>query len=140
MKVEIQSTGEVLDFEPKTFPELMQLWLMCKEYIEAYTKVKDSLKPMIEDSVNDKGVSEASDGFVFKVIPIQRKNYDKSVLRSVFDEDELDLFLEPNKSAIDKYIKDNLEELGTSSTTLRESMVPVGRPYQTIKAERIERK
>lgn len=139
MKALVKSTGELIEFEPETLEELMQTWKLCKEYIEAYTKVKDQLKPLVDAYVNDKGVSDPVNGYVFKVIPIQRMNYDKSVMRQVFDEDTFDQFLEPNKSAIDKFLKDNLAKLGTASTELRQSMIPSGRPYTQVKAEKVER-
>jgi uncharacterized protein (UPF0128 family) len=58
-------------------------------------------------------------------------------MRQVFDEDLLDTLLEPHKPSVDAYIKENLEELGESSTLLRESMIEVGKAYQVIKLEKI---
>ena len=137
MKAVVKKTGEVIEFEPKNLTEAMDAWQTCKQYIDAYTKVRDQLKPFVESFVNDKGVSDEADGYIFRVSNIQRMNYDKAVLRQYLDEDAFDLMLEPNKKAVDDYLKANLDSLGETSTAIREAMVPVGKPYQVIKAERI---
>lgn len=136
IKALIEMTGEVLEFEPNSPEQIMELWKLASENIKAWEKIKDRLKKEVPKFVDEKGVFEHG-GFMFRVILIQRQNYDKAVLRRVFDEDQLDIFLEPNKKAIDNYLKENLHELGEVSTELRSSMITVGKPYQQIKLERL---
>lgn len=129
-------TGEEYDFAADTAEEMIASWSTINETIKALEKAKDQLKPLVEDIVNYKGVYEG-DNYRFRISSVQRVNYDKAVMRQVFDEDLLDTFLEPHKPSIDAYIKENLEDLGENSTLLRETMVDVGKPYQVIKLEKL---
>ena len=138
MKSVVKLTGEVIEFSPKTPEEIQETWLLCSEYVKAYETIKSKLKSMIPGIVNDKGITEPLNGYIFRVSNIQRKTYDKAVLRQVIkDEDTLDLLLTVDKTAVDNYLKENLETVGEGSTTLRQSMVSVGKPYQTIKLEKL---
>lgn len=139
MKALVKSTGEVIECDPKDLTELMSTWRMYSEYEKAYKAMKDQLKPLVEQYISDRGVSEESGGYMFRQSTIQRMNYDKTVLRQVLDEDTFDLLLEPNKTAVDTYLKENLEELGDKSTEIRSAMVPTGKPYQVIRAEKLTR-
>lgn len=134
-----KATGEVVEADPKTLDELIEAYRTVSETIKAYDSIKKQLSSLSQDYINEKGVSEPVNGYMFRSSFIQRYNYDKSVLREVLDEDELDLLLEPSKSAVDKYLKDHLEDLGDASTRLRQSMLPVGAPYSVTKLEKIER-
>jgi len=129
-------TGEEYDFAADTAEELITSWSTINETIKALERAKDQLKPLVEDIVNYKGVYEG-DNYRFRISSVQRVNYDKAIMRQVFDEDLLDTFLEPHKPSIDAYIKENLEDLGENSTLLRETMVDVGKPYQVIKLEKL---
>lgn len=138
MKSLIKSTGEVIEFDPKSPEEIVETWRLVSEYIAAYEKIKDELKKLVPDFVDERGTYEHGD-HMFRVMSVQRKNYDKAALRQVFeDQDLLDTLLQPDKAAIDRYIKEHLDELGEASTTLRQAMVDVGKPYQVIKLERIK--
>jgi hypothetical protein len=136
VSVTIKSTGEVLEFAADTPSRIVEAWQLINEYIDAYEKAKDELKKLIPDLVDERGVYTQGD-VMFRVASIQRMAYDKAKLREVFDEDTLDLFLQPEKGKIDRYIKEHLNELGEMSTLLRKSMVPVGRPYQVIRLEKL---
>ena len=129
-------TGEVYEFAAGTAEEMIASWSTINETIKALERAKDQLKPLVENIVNYKGVYEG-DNYRFRISSVQRFNYDKATMRQVFDEDLLDTFLEPHKPSVDAYIKENLEELGESSTLLRESMIEVGKAYQVIKLEKI---
>jgi len=130
-------TGEVITLDVDTPEKMVQAWLIAQEYAKTADTLKDQLKKLVPKFVDD--VSEPINGYVFRVSNIQRMNYDKSMLREVIDEDTLDVLLKPDKPAIDKYLKENLETLGTGSTMLRQSMIPEGKPYQVIRLERLER-
>jgi hypothetical protein len=129
-------TGEVYEFAADTAEEMIASWSTINETIKALERAKDQLKPLVENIVNYKGVYEG-DNYRFRISSVQRFNYDKAVMRQVFDEDLLDTLLEPHKPSIDAYIKENLEDLGESSTLLRESMIEVGKAYQVIKLEKL---
>lgn len=138
MKAIVKLTGEEIELEPKTEAEIFEAWRMCSEYIKAYTTLKDKLKPLVEQLISERGTSEPHDGYMFRMSHVQRMNYDKSVLRDVItDEDAFDMLLAVDKTAVDSYLKENLEALGEASTALRQSMVPVGKPYTVIKLEKL---
>jgi hypothetical protein len=130
MKTIVESTGEIIELDISSPEKMVEAWRTASEYIKAYEKIKDAIK-------KDAPADFEHDGYKFRISAVQRYNYDKSTLRQVFDEDTLDLFLEPNKPSIDKYIKEHLLELGADSTKLRNSMVAIGRPYSVVKLEKL---
>lgn len=130
-------TGEVLEFADSTPEEIKDSWLQISKQIQALERAKDKLKPKVAELLDEFGKCEIGD-YMFRQMTVQRRNYDKAVMREALDEDTLDLFLVPDKTAIDKYLKENLEELGDVSTRLRESMVDVGQPYSVTKLEQIK--
>lgn len=135
-----KATGEVVELSVDNPEEIVQAWQTAQEY-EKTSKtsktLKDQLKKLVPEFVGDRGTSEPIGNFQFRVSNIQRMNYDKAIMRYVFDADTFDLLLDPNKPAVDKYLKEHLDELGPDSTKLRETMIPVGNPYQVIKLERL---
>jgi hypothetical protein len=138
IEVPVKITGEILEFNASNLAEILETWRVASEYIKAYEKVKDRLKLVIEPFLNDRGQAEIN-GFLFRESIIQRMTYDKSVLRDAFDDqDLLDMFLDVSKTKVDNYLKENLAELGELSTVLRKSMIPVGRPYKTLRVEKLE--
>jgi hypothetical protein len=132
-----KATGEVVELQAGTPEEIVEAWRIAQEYDKTAVALKDQLKKLVPSIVGTRGVSEPIGNYQFRVSPIQRMTYDKSVMREVFDEDTLDLFLKPDKPAVDKYLKENLESLGEASTTLRQAMIPDGKPYQTIRLEKL---
>jgi hypothetical protein len=137
VKITVKSTGEVLDFNASSPEQIVEAWRLASEYEKAYKALKGKLKAFVPDLVETNGLSEPINGYSFRLSNIQRMNYDKAVLREVFDEDTLDLFLKPDKPAIDTYLKENLETVGEGSTRLRKAMIPEGKPYQVIKLEKL---
>lgn len=130
-------TGEMIELPANTPKELVSAWQTAQEYAKTADSLKDQLKKIVPNFVENGNTSEPINGFMFRISNIQRKNYDKSKLREVLDADLYDVLVKPDKSAIDKYLKENLESLGDVSTQLRESMVDEGRPYEVIKLERL---
>ena len=138
MKAVVKLTGEVIELNPVTDADVYEAWRTCSEYIKAYTELKDKLKPFVERLVTERGTSEPLDGYMFRQSFVQRMNYDKTVLRQVIrDEDTFDMLLAVDKKAVDDYLKEHLEEVGQDSTLLRDSMVPVGKPYTVLKLEKL---
>lgn len=137
IKATNKATGEIVDLPVDTLEQIVDAWRVAQEYVKTAETLKDQLKKLVPKYISDKGTSEPMSGYMFRSSPIQRMNYDKSVLRQVVkDEDLLDTFLKPDKTTIDKYLKENLPEF---STELRKSMIAEGRPYQVIKLEKLSR-
>lgn len=134
-----KATGEVIELAADTAEQIVQAWRTAQEYEKAATALKDQLKKLVPEMVGDRGVSEPVDGYQFRVSSIQRMTYDKAVMREVLDPDVFDVLLKPDKPAVDTYLKDHLAELGEDSTKLRASMIADGRPYQTIRLEKVSR-
>lgn len=133
-----KATGEV--FEINNLAELITAWRDVSNQIKALEATKELLKKQVSRYTDELGRSEEIDGYWFTTTSIQRKTYDKTVLREVLDEDTYDLFMKPDKSAIDNYLKENIETLGDVSRELRTTMIEDGRPYTVIKLESLTRK
>lgn len=133
-------TGEIVELEADTYEQVIQAWQIASEYEKVSKSLKDQLKELVPNFVTDRGTSPEHDGVMFRVSSVQRMNYDKTVLQDVIDDQGL-LFemLKPNKVFIDRYLKENLADLGDISTTLRKSMQPDGAPYTVIKLEKLTR-
>lgn len=132
-------TGEIIQLPVNTPEEVVRAWQIAQEYGKTAETLKTQLKSLVTKFVEDNGTSEPINGFMFRVSNVQRMNYDKSKLREVLDEDVYDLMVKPDKTKIDKYLKENLESLGSASTELRQAMIPEGKPYEIIKLERLDR-
>ena len=105
-------TGESIELETDNYEQVIQAWQVVQEYQKLAERLRDQLKKLVPKFIDDTtNTSEPQNGFMFRRSNVQRYNYDKAVLRKVFDSDTLDLFLEPNKPAVDKYLK-VLERLG----------------------------
>ncbi len=137
--VTIESTGEVLDFEYGTPEQLISSYKLVNDYIEAYEALKKKLQARAIEVIDNEGFNGSIErnGYILRSYTTQRRNYDAAVLRSIFDEDEMALFMEPAKGRIDRYIRDHLAELGITSTVLRDTMVPAGKPYSVVRLERL---
>lgn len=142
-----KATGEVIELPADTPEEIIQAWNIAKEYDKAATDLKEQLKKLVPSLVNEKGVSDEINGYMFKVTNIQRKTYDKAALRRLIeDEDFFDTLLTPDKTLIDKLLKGDQKKgvdpdprLRNVSHELRESMIETGKPYQVVKLERLTR-
>lgn len=134
-----KATGEIVELPANTPQEIVDAWRIAQEYDKTATALKNQLKMVVPELINEKGVSEPVGAYQFRVSSIQRKTYDKSVMREVLDADTFDTLLVPDKPLIDRYLKENLETLGDVSTQLRTSMVDAGAPYSVTKLEKISR-
>lgn len=132
-----KATGEIIELDASTPEQIVAAWRTAQEYAKAANALKDQLKEIVPTLVVGGGLSEPINGFQFRVNAVQRYNYDKSVMRQVLDEDTFDLLLKPDKPSIDKFLKENLVQLGDKSTQLRNSMVAEGIPYQVIRLEKL---
>lgn len=134
-----KATGEVIELDANTPAEIVAAWRVAQEYDKAAAALKDQLKQLVPSLVDVRGLSEPVGNFQFRVSSIQRMTYDKSIMREVLDADVFDTLLKPDKTAVDHYLKENLETLGEASTLLRQGMIAEGNPYQVIKLEKISR-
>lgn len=133
-----QTTGEVFEFSVSTPAEIIVAYRACSGAIKTFEALRKKIIKLADPLIGDKGISEIYDGYMFRQSAIQRMNYDKAVLREVIkNEDDFDLLLEPNKKAIDTFVREHLADLGEGSTILRKSMVPVGKPYTVVKLEKV---
>jgi hypothetical protein len=130
-----KATGEVIELDASTPEQIVQAWQTAQQYSKAADALKDQLKKLVPDLVGSRGISEPIGNCQFRITSVQRMTYDKSVMREVLDADTFDLMLKPDKTAIDRFLKENLEILGDASTALRTSMIAEGNPYQIIKLE-----
>lgn len=130
-------TGEHIEFDVNNLTELVTAWRTVQEYEKLAANLKDQLKKLLPQYTNEDGKSDEINGYRFTTTFVQRKNYDKAVMRQVLDEDTFDLLLIPHKTKVDEYIKEHLDELGEASTLLRESMISEGRGYSVTRLEKL---
>lgn len=135
-----KATGEVIELEANSPKEVVEAWRIAQEYEKAATALKEQLKKLVPSFVGDKGISEPIGSYQFRVTSIQRKTYDFEVFDSlVKDEDFKRQCIKVDKSFVDKQLKEQNPILWPISTELRASMIPEGKPYQTIRLEKLDR-
>lgn len=140
-----KATGEVIELEASTPEQIVAAWRTAQEYDKAAASLKDQLKKLVPSFVGPKGVSDPIGNYQFRVSAVQRMTYDKALMREVFDSDTFDVLLKPDKPAVDKYLKELVASdiVGAHdpaiSVALRRGMVADGRPYQTIRLEKVTR-
>lgn len=130
-------TGETVEAEVTNLTELVNGWRLASEYEKLATSLKDQLKKLLPQYLDESGKTDEVDGYRFTSTFVQKKTYDKAVMRQVLDEDTLDLLLIPDKTKVDDYIKENLSELGENSGLLRDTMIEAGRGYSTTRLEKL---
>lgn len=139
IKATNKATGEVIELPANNLTEIVEAWKVAKEYEKAAKALTDQLKKLVPSYIHDNGKSTEVDGYIFRQSHTQRMTYDKAVVRQHLDEDTFDLMTEIKKTALDEYIKENLDKLGEASTILRKSMIPTGAAYTTTKLEKLDR-
>jgi len=139
MKVTVKLTGEEIELADDSYEALVYSYQVANEYEKAYKTMKQKLAKAAQEYLDHKGLGEICNGYMFRHYPVQRMNYDKTILRQNLDEDTFNLLMQPDKKAIDEFLKDNLNDLGEVSTIIRQNMVPIGKPYTVTKLEKVER-
>lgn len=134
-----KATGEIIELQADNPEQIVEAWRVAQEYEKASASLKDQLKKLVPSIVGTNGVSEPVGDYQFRVSTVQRMNYDKATMREVLDPDIFDVLIKPDKPAVDRFLKENLETLGENSTTLRQAMVPDGKPFQVIRLEKLKR-
>ena len=130
-------TGEITEYPTSTPSEIADSWRQAQELEKLAKNLKDKLKPLVEPLINPSGTSEVYGDYMFRQSSVQRYTYNKGKLRDFFsDEDLLDTFLTVDKTAVDKYVKENLESLGGFNRT--EFLEAQGNPYSVTKLEKVK--
>jgi len=125
-----------LIYEADTDEQIIESMILINDQLKSLDKVKSELRELIIE--RDLSGKEHNDRLV-RISNVQRMNYDKAVLREVLDEDVYDLMVKPDKRMVDTYLKENLEDLGDSSTIIRNAMIAEGMPYTIVKIEKVKR-
>lgn len=135
-----KATGELVELETDTPEQIVQAWQIAQEYVKTAESLKDQLKKLVPNLINEsKGISDQYGNYIFRRSVVQRMTYDKAVVRNVLDEDTYDLVTKVDKTALDRFLKDNLAELGDKSHELRTAMIPEGNAFEVIKLEKVSR-
>ncbi len=130
-------TGELIELNANNATEVINAWRIATEYEKLGEALKAQLKKLLPNYLDESGKTDEVDGYRFTSIFVQRRNYDKAVMRQVFDEDTFDIFLKPDKTLVDNYIKEHLNELGEASSKLRETMIDDGKGYSATKLVKV---
>ena len=131
-------TGEVMELPVNSPVDIKDSWLLVSESIKALERAKDKLKPFVAGMLDENGQYDYGD-YIFKHTTVQRQTYAKGVMREVLDADMFDLFLSPDKTKIDAWLKENVATSGGIGTALRNSMIPMGNPYSVLRLEKVKR-
>jgi hypothetical protein len=131
----VKLTGEVIELQADTREQVVESLLYIKAYTDALDGLKKKLNAVATEMIDADGPI-LHNGYRLNSSVVQRMSYDETVLREVFDADELAMFTEYKKTAIDAYIAEHLDDLGDQSTLLRSTMQPTGNPYAVVRLER----
>lgn len=131
-----KASGEVIELPANTHEEIVRAYLIAAEYEAAAKKLKDQVKKLLPKIVDEQGKTDEVDGYILRRYESQRMTYNKLALREVFDEDELDLFLDVSKGKVDAYLKEN--QLSKEQIeTLRAGLEPAGSVVSSFRKEKV---
>lgn len=134
-----KSTGEVIELSVNDLSEIMSAWMVMQQYEKLATDLRNQLKDLVRNSVNDSGVSEELDNRIFKVNSIQRTKYNTQKVREALgDEDLFNTFVEVNSTELNKWLKNEVKKQTLDfdvSRAIKEAKEPAGNPYEVIKLE-----
>ena len=131
-----KASGEYIELPADTSEEIVRAYLVAAEYEKVAKSLKDQVKKLLPTIVDEQGRTPEVDGYVLKRYESQRMTYNKLALREVFDEDELDLFMDVSKGKVDAYIKDN-QLTQEQIETLRAGLEPAGNVVTSFRKERV---
>ena len=131
-----KASGEVIELPASTHEEIVRAYLIAAEYEAVAKKLKDEVKKLLPKIVDEQGKTDEVDGYILRRYESQRMTYNKLALREVFDEDELDLFMDVSKGKVDAYLKEN--QLSKEQIeTLRAGLEPAGQVITSFRKERV---
>lgn len=126
-------TGEQFEFPTDTSDQIIEAYTQAQALEAAAKRAKEKARNLI--------VQRDLDGYIsgdrsVKIVNVQRKDYDLSVMREVLDADQFNTFIKPDKTALDTFIKENVEDM-PEAKQLRDTMVDIGDPYVKISVDKI---
>lgn len=131
-----KASGEQIDLPASTAEEIVRAYLIAAEYEKVAKDLKDQLKRLLPTAIDEQGRTPEVDGYIIRKYESQRMTYNKMALREVFDDDEVDLFLEVSKGKVDAYIKEN--KLSSDQVdTLRSGLEAAGNVVSSYRKEKI---
>ena len=131
-----KASGEYIELPANTSEEIVRAYLIAAEYEKVAKSLKDQVKKLLPTIVDEQGRTPEVDGYVLRRYESQRMTYNKMALREVFDEDELELFLEVSKGKVDAYIKEN-QLTDEQIETLRLGLETAGQVVSSFRKERV---
>lgn len=131
-------SGESVDLDTSTPDGIVQAWQYAQELDKMSKRLKDELKKAVPTLLVNDSVSDPIGKFMFRRSWTQRKTYDKATLRRFLDEDLLDDFMVIKKGNVDKYIKENHDQIPPDVLrAIKEAEIPDGDAYEVIKLEKV---
>ena len=85
-----KASGEYISLPANTSEEIVRAYLVAAEYEKVAKSLKDKLKKLLPNAVDEQGRTPEVDGYIIRKYESQRMTYNKMALREVFDDDELD--------------------------------------------------
>lgn len=127
-------TGEQFEFPTDTNDQLVEAYNQAQALEAAAKRAKEKARNLI--------VERDLDGYIsgnraVKIINVQRKDYDLTVMREVLDADQFNTFIKPDKTALDTFIKENVESM-PEAKDLRDTMIDIGDPYIQVRVEKVQ--
>lgn len=133
IKVVNTITAEVFEFKTDTTEQIVEAYNQAAKLEQAAKRAKQKIRDLIVERNLD---GESTPDYEIKIIHTQKQDYDLSIMREVLDDDQFNTFIKPDKTALDKFIKENIETI-PEVKTLRDSMIDVGTPYITVRVDKI---
>ena len=125
-------TGEQFEFPTDTPEQIIEAYEQADGLEKAAKRAKEKARQLMLDRDLD---DYEYNGKTVKIIHVQRRNYDIELMREIFDDDQFNTFIQPDKTAIDKYIKEYVT-IQPEISQLRDNMVTIGEPYLQVKLQR----
>lgn len=130
-------SGEVMEFDTSSKEAIVEAYRYAQELDKLSKKVKDELKKLVPMLLDEQGRSPIIGDYQFKQYETQRTTYEKSVLRQVFDEDTMDLFLKVHKKSVDDYLSLHGSELGDDLAVVKAAVIPDGNVTKTTRLDKV---
>lgn len=131
-----KASGEYIELPADSPDEIVRAYLIAAEYEKVAKTLKDQVKKLLPDIIDEQGLTPEVDGFVLRKYESQRMTYNKQALRQVFDEDELDLFFTVSKGAVDAYLKQH-EIDPDQLAELKAGLEPAGSVTSSFRKEKV---
>lgn len=138
-------TGEVYDFAWADDESQAEAYANLSETITALERAKKKIREMVVADMDKRQLDHNKVGggrFEWHKVISRYFNYDLRIMRNVLDEDLYNQIITPNKTMIDKFLKEGIADPDHAVITpeagqaLRDHMVEVRPPSVALKLER----